>query len=132
MKTKLRLLLVSGGFSTVIFAIGLMGTYSLCANNDGCANTLHLFFQIFLPTLPLFVFSLVTYFLPKRVFKMWFRFAVVWIPLSIILIAFTPEYAGDFLYSYGKGVIAFYSSILFSIISIGIILFAWLGKKKNS
>lgn len=124
------------GLSMTGIIVLLVSIYSrqigLCQNlsYSSCRIFFDGFAEVLFPSIPLFLFSLVTYFLSGAVFKAWSRFALVWIPLSMIVIAIVPEYAGDVLYSYGKGLIAFYSSILFSIISIVIITASWFKAKK--
>ncbi len=76
----------------------------------------------------LFIFSLITYFLPDRVFRLWSRFALVWIPLSMIAIAVSPEYGGGWsgLYPVEKGTVAFAMSAVFVAVSALIVVGVWL------
>jgi hypothetical protein len=60
-----------------------------------------------------------------EVYRVWARFAVVWVPFSMILIFLAPEYAGSFgiaLYPITKGSMAFISSLLFVIISLILVI----------
>jgi hypothetical protein len=41
--------------------------------------------------LPMFIFSLITYFLREEVFRAWFRFTYWWIPLSFIIVLFSSS-----------------------------------------
>lgn len=109
--------------------IGLCSTlsYSSCgAFFDGLGEAL-------LPIFPLFLFSIITYFMSEKVFQIWSRFAIVWIPISMILIGLAPEY-GEGLWLFPrieKGTVALVLSALF--VAVSIILIAWttLRTRKN-
>ncbi|MHB0865686.1 MAG: hypothetical protein ACYC1Y_02190 [Minisyncoccota bacterium] len=78
----------------------------------------------FLPILPLFLFSLITYKMRDEVYRAWLRFASVWIPLSMLGILLAPEYSEQFLpmFPVVKGTVAFFSSLLFFTISLFIVV----------
>lgn len=76
-----------------------------------------------LPIIPLFLLSLITYKMREEVYRTWLRFAYVWIPLSMLLIFLAPEYTADWMYPVVKSTVAFFSSLLFLIISP--IIIAW-------
>ncbi|MDD3531398.1 MAG: hypothetical protein PHV99_02305 [Candidatus Pacebacteria bacterium] len=62
----------------------------------------------------------------EDVYRTWARFAIGWIPVSMVLIFLSPEYATSFgiaLYPITKGTVAFASSLFFVIISL--ILIFW-------
>ncbi len=83
---------------------------------------------MFLPIFPLFFFSLVTYFMREEVFRLWVKFAIPGVLLSMLLVFLTPEgSAGGFgpQIVFGKSDTALAASALFSLISIIIILIAW-------
>ncbi|MFZ2769563.1 MAG: hypothetical protein WA048_03105 [Minisyncoccia bacterium] len=54
------------------------------------------------------------------VFQAWLKFTYVWVPLTIIFTLIAPEYDPSLL-PITKGVVSFYMSVLFLIISIVII-----------
>ena len=85
----------------------------------------------FLPIIPLFFFSLITYKMRDEVFRAWLRFAYAWIPLSLLLIFLAPEYTYDWMYPVVKGTVAFFSSLLFACISLIIILVSWLRSRSK-
>ncbi|MBM3260944.1 hypothetical protein FJY93_00835 [Candidatus Kaiserbacteria bacterium] len=88
-----------------------------------------------LPIIPLFFFSLITYKMRDVVTQAWMRFALVWIPLSIVLAALTPDSpAGGFgpQISLGKGDTVFVMSLLFVLISLTIITWKYLATRKLS
>jgi hypothetical protein len=72
----------------------------------------------FLPFLPLFLFSLITYFLKEETFQSWWRFARIATPLSMFLIFLAPSYSHDFMFPIEKGTVATGTSFLFALISI--------------
>ncbi len=128
---KKILLLASGVLSLGLILIGTFGTHTLCGGNERCINVLHYFFIGFLPILPLFLFSLITYRMAASVYRAWVRFAAVWIPLSMVGILFAPEYVTNmgWFYPVVKGTVAFSTSLLFLVISALIVLFAWARQK---
>ncbi|OGG40588.1 hypothetical protein A2118_03155 [Candidatus Kaiserbacteria bacterium GWA2_50_9] len=77
----------------------------------------------FFPVIPLFVLSLITYKMRDEVYRAWLRFAQVWVPLSMLFIFLAPEYTSDWMFPVVKGTVAFFSSLLFLIISL--IIIAW-------
>ena len=94
-----------------------------------CINILHTYYSHLLPVVPFFIFAVITSFFPINVFKAWSRFAIIWLVLSIIAIAFTPEYSGDFIFPIVKGSVAAGLSVLFLIISTILVLVTTLRKK---
>ena len=77
--------------------------------------------EILLITAPLFVISLLVYFLRDEIFRAWFKFAVVWVPLTILLTLMAPEY-GQSLLPIEKGGVTFLFSVIFFIVSVIIIV----------
>ena len=124
---------VSAFFTAALLIANYFGNYAICdhvAQNGYIGTCPEFLFNIEIvsfPILPLFIFSLLTYRLPERYFRAWSRFALVWIPLSMLAIACSPEYGDSIMpiYSITKGVVAYYSSILFALISAIILLFVW-------
>jgi len=76
------------------------------------------------PFFPLFLLSLITYFMREEVFRSWVRFAAWWIPISMVLIFITPTENGSFGFPSltSPGFTAFILSALFLIISLFFIL----------
>lgn len=119
-----------------------LGYYaSRCGVYPECplSSTLHdLSFTFFKP---LWVFSLYaiagTLFLPfvrERAFKLWFRFAVIWIVLTILVVSWAPEAMNSWFYlvSYVKEDVARWMGSLFTIISILLIVLESLVLKKKA
>ena len=108
--------------SSVLLLILIFGERHLCklADNE-CMRRWDIVLITLVPILPLFIFSLITYKMREEIFRVWSMFAVIWIPLSMFLILIAPEYGNDFV-PIEKGTIAFFSSVLFCIISTGLII----------
>ncbi|MDP2655239.1 MAG: hypothetical protein Q8P17_01625 [bacterium] len=85
----------------------------------------------FFPVIPLFLLSLITYKMSEEVYRAWLRFANVWIPLSIVLIFLAPEYSGDWMFPVVKGTVAFFSSLLFVLISLLIICWKYFTSRRS-
>jgi len=121
---KKIVLIASVAFSAVFVVsilsreIGMCPPYSYSTCSDFSESLAMLFF----PILPLFFFSLVTYFMRDEVFQSWWRFARVWVPVSMIAILLAPAYASDWMFPVDKGRIAFFTSLLFMIISLILII----------
>lgn len=123
MINKKTLLIVSGVFALSLVALDQIGTDILCGwiqQDTTCTGALYGVMMNLFPIIPLFILSLITYKMREEVYRAWLGFARVWIPLSMVLIFLSPEYAESFgvtLYSITKGSVAFFSSLLFIIIS---------------
>lgn len=123
MNMKKIVLIISFIFSLFLFIISIKGTYYYCGGVYGiCVEMFHLFSLVFFPILSLFLFSLVTYFMREEIFQVWWKFARVWIPLSMIAIILAPSYASDFMFPVDKGRVAFFASSLFLLTSLILII----------
>ena len=124
---KKKIIIGSLVFSVPLIFLMLFGNNPLCRGNADCGQRLHAFFVLFQPILPLFLFSLLTYRLPERYFRAWSRFALVWIPLSMLAIACSPEYGDSIMpiYSITKGFVSYLASTSFAIISTLILFFVF-------
>jgi len=122
---KQTLLIVSGVITGILFLANWIGTFQLCGGQEygQCMDSAYSTMINLLPIIPLFLLSLITYKMRSEVYATWRRFAYIWIPISMILIFLAPEYSSDWMYSIEKGTAAFFSSILFVIISL--VLIAW-------
>lgn len=120
---KKIVLLISFVFSLLLFIISIKGTYYYCGGVYGrCVEMLHLFSLVFFPILPLFLFSLITYFMREEIFQAWWRFARVWVPASMVAILLAPAYASDWMFPIDKGRVAFFFSVVFVIVSLILII----------
>ena len=120
---KKYILIFSSIFTILLLISGIARPFKLCADYWKCMELNHSFFVTFSPILPVFIFSLITYFLSEAIFSAWYKFSRIYIPICIGLILITPEYGGgSFIYPIQKGSVAFYTSLLYFGISIIIIL----------
>jgi len=120
------ILLILGLVTIFSRQIGLCPSYSYSV----CAYFFDSFFMVLLPTIPLFIFSLVTYLMKESVFQAWWRFARVWIPASMLAILVSPSNSHNWMFPIEKGTVAFFSSIFFVIISI-ILITIWSLKERK-
>ena len=101
------------------------GVPLFCIDNDiPCMQNIDHFADIFFIFLPALLFSLITYPLHERVFRVWRNFALVWVPLTIFLVVITPDTSGSIV-AFGKETVAMILSIVFSALSITIICVTW-------
>ncbi len=105
-------------FSFFIFlsAKGLC-SYNFCSrpHDDSLAT-------LFLPFFSIFIISIITYKMREEVYRAWFKFARIWIPLSLVLIFITPEYS-EGLVPLDRGSVSFFLSVVFLVISLVIIIY---------
>ena len=124
---KSFLLVLSSSITLGIFVVNQVGTYVICGQDRDCAHVLANLITVLLPIVPVAFFSVVAYFSRKDIFETWFNFVKWAVPLSIILTVLTPETTGSaFLPFYGRGHVALATSIVFVIVSIGIIGWKYL------
>lgn len=129
--TKKRLLNV-GILGVIVFSIAmLVSIRGLCLVNLIC-NRPHddSFALILFPIIPLFVFSLITYKMQDSIFQVWWRFARIWIPISMLAILASPSNTHNWMFPIEKGSVAFFSSVLFVAISL-ILIIIWRVKEKK-
>lgn len=83
-----------------------------------------------LPIIPLFLFSIITYKMRDEVYRAWTRFSYVWIPLSMVAIFLAPEYSADWMFPIEKGSVAFFSSLIFAVISLLLIIYKYFASRR--
>ena len=121
-----KALVLSSFCGTVLFSLALfLSLQGLCLLQYFCSrphdDTLSAFF---LPILPLFLFSLITYKMSEVVFQDWWRFARIFVPLAMFLILITPAYTHNWMFPVVKGTVAVALSVLFVAISLFRIILA--------
>jgi len=129
--TKKKLVVISGIISVVMLIINYFGVYSTCVNIFECTEILFGVMMIFFPVIPLFIFSIITYFMQVEVFNAWWRFSKIWIPLSMLAILISPSYTSNWMFPIEKGAVAFFTSALFVIISILVVIYKNLQLRKK-
>lgn len=124
MLSKKTFLILSCGFALITFILGTLEPFRLCGDQwRQCIQVNYVISILLLPTIPLFLFSLITYKMRDDIYRAWFRFARWAIPLSMFFILIAPTYSNDRMYPIEKGSIALLTSVLFSIVSVAIILY---------
>ena len=121
--SKKSILWFSGLLSLIFVVSDYVGTYKLCGSyyTGNCPIILHNSFIFILPIIPIFILSLITYWMNENVFRAWIRLTYFWIPLSILVVILTPETTGS-IFNIDKGFVSLVSSGLFVIISLLIII----------
>ncbi len=121
---KRNVLIVAIGGVIVMFLVANSWKTGLCAReNYDCAFSMvalaaSLF--IFIPTM---FFSLVTYFMREEVFQSWAKFAIWWVPLTVLLTMAAPNDASQSLpMPSTKGIIDIGMILIFIIASFVIIV----------
>lgn len=142
MLTKKKVLWISSigvGFKLALMFFGLSPLFSWCYDRLWCQYNFIDGILYFIPYLtiflPLFFFSLVTYWMREGVYQSWFRFARWWIPLSMLLILIMPSDTGGGGFgpqlSLGKGDVALATSFLFALISVTLIAYKFFTLRKD-
>jgi hypothetical protein len=123
--TKKRILFLSF-FGLIIQIISRYSVdFGVCENYaSSCFDLSYLFIIYSIISIPLFVFSVITYKLKDEVFISWKNFSIWWIPLSFVIITMFPTdtHGMDFV-PIIKGTVSLLLSSLYSVISLVIILY---------
>jgi len=116
----------------IIFLISLFATkIGICRYiNTSCSQIFDPIAETFLIFIPLFFLSLITYKMRDIVFQAWLKFAYIWVPLTIVLTLFAPEYDPSLL-PITKGVVSFFMSAIFLVVSLIIVFFKHRSIKIN-
>ena len=124
--TKKNITIISGLVAVIVLMMGTLEPFRLCGENwRGCMDINYVSGLFLLPSIPLFLLSLITYFLCDEVFHTWIKFALVWIPLTILLTLAAPEYSQSLL-PIVKSSVSFWFSALFFLISLVIVIWKWV------
>ncbi len=91
-----------------------------------CADDITL--NLFLIFIPLFVLSLVSFKLRKDVFDVWKKITVVYLVLFFVLYFLSPTQGNGYIW-FQREMVSFFGTIVFSLISIGFILYKSLKKE---
>lgn len=124
-------MVVSGLISIALIIFNEIGTFKLCGGQSygDCMDMLSDAMLIFFPIIPLFIFSLITYKMRDEIFQSWWRFARIWVPISMILILLTPSYTHNWMFPIMKSNVALLLSAIFIIASLIKITLAYRSKK---
>lgn len=137
--TKKNILIGSGSGVVILLLWNYIGNYHICdfVTQNGSAGDCPLLLTSmginFLPIFPLFLFSLIAYFMREEIFRAWVRFATWWIPISMFCILITPtDYGGAGIgMSLGKPDVALVTSFFFVLISLILIAYKFFKLKKS-
>jgi hypothetical protein len=132
MISKKILLIVSGLGAIILISLDYVGTSQLCGGRQYtvCMGNLYNVMINFLPIIPLFLLSLITYKMREEIFRAWLKFSYVWIPLTMLAILVSPEY-GNALLPIEKGTVGVFFSLLYIIISLLIIAYKYFTLKSK-
>lgn len=127
-------------FVPLILALFFIGAYQFgiwCDHVTGiCDGTfldknLYTFGLIYIYALYSLPATLVILFIKSSIFRIWLKFSIPWILFSFFLVYVIPDYGG--LYQPDKGDVSWFMGILFSIISIVLVLVRlFIEKRKNT
>ena len=85
-------------------------------------------FNLFLISLPLFVFSVIYFFLRKYDFKFWFKVTLIFLFLYSIIYFIVPTQGDGYIW-FQRETVALLGSFLYSIISLTLIIYKSLKTK---
>ena len=120
------------GLSILGIVVGFFIVYpeyfGICGVDQNCIDSKFLIFNVAHPLviglIPLVPILVIMLFLSREVFETWKKFAIVLIPISVILITITPVYCDAPLnLCLDKKLITWLTSIGFSILSLIIIIY---------
>src|SRR3989338_2136068 len=122
-----NLLIISGAISILLIVWEYIGNYRLCEyiSSDGhlgnCPEILSSLEILVVFAIPLFILTLLIYFLNDVIYRSWFLFVRWWILFSIISTAVAPTYSHDWMVPIEKGNVTLLMSSIFVVVSIIII-----------
>ena len=128
-----------GSFLGVVIVpvVGSIFSYDYCFAQGHCPrlwDTIESITPIFFLFLPLFILSLITYWMREEVFRAWLRFAYWWIPLTMVLVLMTRDSSGGFGIPsiVTRESVSMIFSALFLIISLILIAYKSFAIRKKS
>lgn len=129
--TKKNILFFSGVISVILIVFNMIGTFNLCGGHEYgiCMDIIYDGMMVLFPTIPLLIFSLITYKMRDEVWQSWWKFSRIWIPFSMFAILISPS-TGNWMIPIEKGSVALFSMILFAIISVSMIAYKHFQLKK--
>lgn len=127
-KTKLVVFWVSLGGVIVSFLLSSRYIYTYCFSEGHCWKLWEIFNSLaplLLILLPILFFSLITYPLDEKVFRLWLRFTYWYVPIYVFIILFFSDNSnGSFITGpmFDSEFFSITLSIIFSIISLILII----------
>jgi hypothetical protein len=129
--SRRNLIYVSAVGIALFITLMLSQEVGLCLPESACTNHADDIALIFLPSIPLFLFSIITYASENRLYQSWWRFACIATPISMLLILLAPSYSHDWMFPVEKGSVALLTSIGFSLVSVYMLLHHSIRGRKN-
>ena|SRR3989344_2446931 len=128
--TKRRTLIYSMVPAVGFFVFYFVNKADFCDLIKNCSRFNEILIIYTLPFISVLIFSLITYRLKELTFSSWKNFSLWAIPFSLILITFLPTrtHGLDFV-PVTKGTVIFFLTILYSIISLILIVYKSFKKK---
>ncbi len=123
-----RISVIVGLVGSLLFLISLFAReIGLCSLiYTSCQDIFNPIAETLIIFIPFLLFATGLYFMQTNVYMAWLKFAIVWIPISIVAVAMTPEYGSSLLYTVDKSIVAFLSLGIFTTISSGIIFLEYV------
>lgn len=105
----------------------------VCYQGGFCGNVSEVLTIYFLLFVPMFIFSIITFKLKELTFILWRNFSIWAIPISLIVISFLPTntHGLDFI-PVTKGTVIFLLTILYSIISLALVIYKSLQNNNSN
>ena len=99
-----------------------------CRNVDELVNTL---LTLLMFAIPIFLFSLLTYFLKEEIFRIWLRFTYWWVPLSFVMVIFSSDHSGGLLGISDQEIFGILTWGLYIIISLIIVVWKYVATRRS-
>jgi len=117
-----NILWTTGLVSLFLILIDFIGTDKLCGGNANtiCMGYLYDITWTLFPLIAVFILSCSLLFLREDIFRTWLKFAIVWVPLTMLCTLAAPEYSMS-LVPVVKSSVSFLMSAAFFVLSLGII-----------
>ncbi len=125
-----KVVLIISGIGLILFVLSILFlTNNMCSTDVWVQcrqidESIDLISTLLLFTIPMFLFSLVTYFLREEVFRTWIRFTLWWVPLSFVIILFSSSRQSANIV--GLSDQAIFGTLAFGLyVLISLIIIAW-------
>ena len=83
--------------------------------------------------LPVFIFSIITYFLREEVFRIWARFTVWWVPLSFVIVLFaSSRQSANIVGLSDQAIFGFLSWGLYVLVSFIIVVWKYVATRRGA
>lgn len=121
---KRSLLVISGVIMSIFFIFTYFGLDTICPYlGKKCFGLSYNFLMNFYWFVPIFLFSLITYFMRKETFYSWFKFTCFWVAFSMFLIMVSSDYDGEsYVGISSKGLAIIFTHYFYFLISLAIII----------